>query len=108
VEYVVASKPLPVAQLVQEGEVAWQQVNGGSPWTVNPWGREDFQEVKAMVRPQSAGEWDFVPLGSLRSRVLFREEWRSERLPLSAAGLRPSATEPRASPCLRALRPARG
>jgi hypothetical protein len=89
VEYVVASKPLAVAQLVHGGEVAWQQVGASSPWTVSPWVREDFQEVEAMVRAQSVGQWDFAPLGSLRSRVTFRLEWRSERVPLPAAGLRP-------------------
>jgi hypothetical protein len=89
VEVVVASKPLPVVQLIQGGEVAWQQVGVASPWTVGPWLLEDFQGLETMVRAQSAGEWDFVPLGGLRSRLGFRQEWRSERLPLPAAARRP-------------------
>jgi hypothetical protein len=96
VEYVVASKPAPVAQLVHGGEVAWQQIGAGSPWTVGPWVREDFEEVEVMVRALSAGVWEFVPLGSLHSRVTFRLEWRSERLPLPTAGLRPIS---RGAPC---------
>jgi hypothetical protein len=84
-----ATTPLPVVQLLQGGAVLWQEIAAGSPWTAGPWLREDFEDLEVMVRAQTAGTWEFEPLWGRRSSVGYRLEWRSERLPMPGAGLRP-------------------
>lgn len=84
-----ATTPVPLVQLLQDGTVLWQEEAAGSPWTASPWLREDFEELEVMVRAQTVGNWDFEPLGGRRSSVGYRLEWRSERLPMPGAGLRP-------------------
>lgn len=82
--------PRPVVQLLQGGgAVLWQEEATGSPWTAGPWLREDFEDLEVMVRAQTVGDWQFEPLGGRFSSVGYRLEWRSERLPMPGAGLRP-------------------
>jgi hypothetical protein len=56
---------------------------------VAPWLREDFEGLEVMVRAQTTGDWRFSPLGGRGSSLGYRLEWRSERLPMPGAGLRP-------------------
>ncbi|AKJ03213.1 putative lipoprotein [Archangium gephyra] len=81
--------PHPVVQLIQGDAVLWQEEVSGSPWTVAPWLREDFEALEVMVRAQTTGDWTFEPLGGRFSAMGYRLEWRSERLPMPGAGLRP-------------------
>ncbi|KFA88300.1 hypothetical protein [Archangium violaceum] len=87
--YDLGTIPHPVVQLVHGGAVLWQEEVEGSPWTVAPWLREDFEGLEVMVRAQTTGDWRFTPLGGRGSSLGYRLEWRSERLPMPGAGLRP-------------------
>lgn len=85
----VAPDPEATIQLLSHDQVLWQERKPTSPWTPTPWLLEDFASPEAQVRAHTEGTWGFSPLGATSGSLMFRMEWRSERLPWPAGALRP-------------------
>lgn len=84
-----ARTPLPILRIQEATGVVWEEREAASPWALAPWMLEDFTSVEAQVRVVSADEWRRTPVISAESWLTFRQEWRSERLPLPPGTLRP-------------------
>ncbi|QSQ17623.1 hypothetical protein [Myxococcus landrumensis] len=81
--------PLSTLELHGATGLLWQESEVSSPRRLPPWLLEDFASVEAQVRVMSAGRWNRTPVTAPESWLLFRLEWRSERLALPAGSLRP-------------------
>jgi hypothetical protein len=84
-----STTPEPIVQLFSGGERLWMQSGVSAPWVPGPYVLEDFASPEAQLRAVALGSWTFSPLGTTGSYVQFRQEWRTDRLPLPAGVLKP-------------------
>jgi hypothetical protein len=84
-----STTPEPIVLLLSGGERLWMEPGVSTPWVPSPYMLEDFANPEAQLRAASLGDWNFSPLGSTSSHVLFRQEWRTPHVPLPAGASRP-------------------